>query len=432
MSSQSGIDSGYGSQPSTCSSSSSSNSTKPVRQLTRILKSGKSLCENLSEFDLPVSDAIICRFRNIQSQLEQPLLEYVQKTPGKYPAMAIRLMVLGVSAEQAKPHIVALVAQKQCKRVQKFFNKPSVQALIRPSDVTLPSFEILIYGRAPELKQANDDDINVLTPLNYGNHGFMSETFCGAPIIIRHPSGVEKRATFGGIIKIVDKHKDFRLYGLIAGHVVGESSKNRPTQPINDTISGGNDFILSESESDSEVDDDDDSDSDSRTSMDEIYQPPNEIGRYPENIATENMPEKVLRVHDAWSSAELGNLGIISRDSPQICGNFGKQRADVSTNLDWALIDMSKYAPNRLSPRSHGENKTTQFTTMGDLVMPLPGSTYPERKQSVFIISGSEGLKKGTISILPSRILLSPGKVFVDALVVNLDEGKGRPFIPVS
>ncbi|KAJ5885184.1 hypothetical protein N7495_009694 [Penicillium taxi] len=425
-------DSGYFTQSQTPdrnskqSSRSSSSAVDRFVAQTRMLRSGANHSEDLSEFDVPVEAVTISRFANIQPQIERALLKYVHKTPGKHRAMAIRLMVLGASAAQAKPHIVVLVTEEVYKRVRKFFDKTSVQSLVRPCDETLPSFEVLIYARPPEPKQAEHDDIDVLVPLINGGLGFNTDTFCGAPIIIRHPSGVEKIATFGGIIKAVDRNGEFKLYGLTAGHVVGDWDDYVSVESASDTGQNDDELLLSESDPDS------DSDLESNFEMSEIVEPVNKSEEITEDAAApSNEPEKVLILQDsltAWTSFEFGNVGVISKDSPQMNSQSSWQKEGGSAYFDWALIEISSYKPNHLRSRALSADGSSELvaSTSGDLVKPLAASTYRGVKKSVIVISGSEGPKRGTISALPSRILLGPGKEFIDALVVNLDGGKAR------
>ncbi|KAH8649062.1 hypothetical protein BX600DRAFT_474459 [Xylariales sp. PMI_506] len=428
---ESRTDSGYFTQTPTPdrnskqSSRSSSNAVDRLTTQTRVLRSSTNPLQELSEFDIQVDAATISRFSNIQPQIERALLKYVHKTPGKFRAMAIRLMVLGASAAQAKPHIVVLVAEEQYKRARKFFDKSSVQSLVRPRDETLPSFEVLIYARPPEQKQAEHDNIDVLIPMINGDLGFTTETFCGAPIIIRHLSGAEKRATFGGIIKVVDQHGNLKLYGLTAGHVVGDSDDYVSVQSSSDMNPRDDDLVLSDSEPESE------SESDTDCDVDELENLSNKSSKQSHDAATSwDQGDKVLMFQDsntAWSSVELRSMGMISKDSPQMHDQSDEQTPDVQAYLDWALIDMSTYKPNHLRPRARGFDDSTNpvQSTSGDLVKPLSKSSYKGVRRSVVVISGSEGPKRGTISALPSRILLGPGKEFVDTLVVNLDAGKG-------
>ncbi|RYP82364.1 hypothetical protein DL769_001689 [Monosporascus sp. CRB-8-3] len=395
------------------SSRSSSNAVDRTANQVRPGTSGTGPAQSLAEFDKHVDNDTISRFSHIQSQIEKPLLKYVCKFPGKYRSMAIRLMVLGTSESEAKPYIVVLAPEDQCKRVRKFFDKTSVRALCQPEDDTMPSFEVLVYGRPPEPKEG-DDDIDVLVPLINGNLGFTSDTYCGAPIIVRQPSGVEKRATFGGIVKAVSKNGDFKLYGLTAGHVVGDTDDDLSVQSITDTVAYSDELSISDSDSDSDAD----------GFVEEIQEAVVDAEFFDE-------PEKALALQDdgsaSWSSLELGNLGNISKEGLQVSPGDGKGRTWISgENFDWALIEMTDYKPNRLRPRSRTEDEGSHAvaSTTGDLVMPPPLSDYIGMKKSVVVISGSEGPKRGHISALPSRLLLHPGRKFVNSLVVHLEDNK--------
>ncbi|RYP11146.1 hypothetical protein DL764_000217 [Monosporascus ibericus] len=395
------------------SSRSSSNTVDRATNQVRLVSSGTGPVQSLAEFDKHVDDDAISRFSRIQSQIEKPLLKYVCKFSGKYRSMAIRLMVLGTSESEAKPYMVVLVPEDQCKRVRKFFEKSSVRALCQPVDETVPSFEVLVYGRPPEPKEG-DDDIDVLVPLINGNLGFTSDTYCGAPIIVRQPSGTEKRATFGGIVKAVSENGDFKLYGLTAGHVVADTDDDLSIQSASDTVAVFDDPSIFDSDSDSDTD----------GSVKEIQEAVEDVERSDE-------PEKVPALQDdsstSWSSLELGNFGSISKERPQLTPENGKVRTWISgENFDWALIEMTSYKPNRLRPRSRTKDEGSHAvaSTSGDLVMPPPLSEYIGIKKSVIVNSGSEGPKRGRISALPSRLLLHPGRKFVDSLVVNLEDNK--------
>ncbi|RYP04108.1 hypothetical protein DL765_010307 [Monosporascus sp. GIB2] len=414
-------DSGYATQSRTPernsnsqqSSRSTSNAVDRSANQVRPLLPRPGPAQSLAEFDKHVDNDTISRFSHIQSQIEKPLLKYVCKFPGKYRSMAIRLMVLGTSESEAKPYIVVLAPEDQCKRVRKFFDKSSVRTLCQPGDTTTPSFEVLVYGRPPEPKGA-DDNIDVLVPLINGSLGFTSDTYCGAPIIVRQPSGVEKRATFGGIVKAVSKNGGFKLYGLTAGHVVGDTDDDLSIQSATDTVAHSDDLSISDSDSDSDTD----------GSVEEIQEAV-------EDAELSDEPKKALALQDdsstSWSSLELGILGNISKESPQVSPGDGKDTTWIpGENFDWALVEMTSYKPNRLRPRSRTKDGGSHAvaSTSGDLVMPPPLSDYIGVKKSVVIMSGSEGPKRGHISALPSRLLLRPGRKFVNSLVVNLEEDK--------
>ncbi|PFH57467.1 hypothetical protein XA68_15030 [Ophiocordyceps unilateralis] len=115
--------------------------------------------DHVAEFNKMVDDAALSRFQDIHTQIENPLLSYIRsKRPGKqYRPIAVRLMVLGRSEEVAKPCIVILCPDKQAKVVRKFFKKEIVMDLCRPQDHSLPSFDVYVVVRPPEMKQPEQD-----------------------------------------------------------------------------------------------------------------------------------------------------------------------------------------------------------------------------------------------------------------------------------
>lgn len=216
----------------------------------------------LSEFDKTVDDAVIKRFTNVEMQIEQPMLRYISRFPAKkYRPMALRLMVLGTTEVDARPHIVVLCLPTQARRVRKFFDKESVRALCQPDDDTLPSFAVHIHPRAPETKGGDDDAIEVFVPIQ------ADATYCGAPIRVYLPSDVEKRATFGGIIKVVAQDRSVKLYGLTAGHILADDGPDETTlmSDISDEMSAESSFGVSDSDS---------KDDDSMSELDQACGPP--------------------------------------------------------------------------------------------------------------------------------------------------------------
>ncbi|KAH8658875.1 hypothetical protein BGZ61DRAFT_540393 [Ilyonectria robusta] len=367
---------------------------------------------DLAEFDKSVGDATRSHFNHMHSRLEEPLLAYIRnKIPGKkYRPIALRLMVLGRSEDDAKPCIVVLCPEQQSKRVRKFFDKDSVRTLCRPEDGTLPSFEVFVLGRPLETKQA-DEDINVLIPIIGESEGYTTETYCGAPIVIRQPSGVEKRGTFGGVVKTVWSNGDVKLYGLTVGHLLlGDLEDDLTLGTESDGAERSDDwgFELSDSESEAESDDSAEEEPDDETQplrvMDELQLPSADASA-------------------SWTVLELGKIGSISKDSPQNQSATTGANGEPKAYYDWALIDMVSYKPNRIRPRNlpHGEVQKDGAFKSGDLVIPASPSSS---RQSVVLVSGSAGLKRGSLSALPSRLLLGPGREFVDALVLNLDSDK--------
>ncbi|KAM0430908.1 hypothetical protein ACHAPT_005542 [Fusarium lateritium] len=385
---------------------------------------------DLAEFDKSVDDNTLSRFRHVHTQIEKPLLAYIRsKVPRRrYRPIALRLMILGRNEKDAKPCIVAFCPEEQCKRVRKFFDKSSVAALCQPQDDTVPSFDVFVLGRALETKHA-DEGADVFIPIIGGREGYTAETYCGAPIIIRRLSEMERRCTFGGIVRTVSLDGDTKLYGLTVGHVLSGDSDNGPTVLDNWVLQ------LADSESEDEQDEDEqdedeqdeDEPSDDKPDDEEPDEVTEEQPEETESLAT--MDDSQLASggnHDtsvSWASPELGKIGRIPKDSlhtQQVTADT--MCWDGGCYYDWALIEMEQHKPNRILPRklSDGEIQEEDVRS-GDLLMPVTPPCSSGKRQSVTLLSGSEGLKQGSLSPLPSRLLLDPGSAFVDTLVLTLD-----------
>ncbi|KAM6485840.1 hypothetical protein HDV62DRAFT_261237 [Trichoderma sp. SZMC 28011] len=382
----------------------------------RSVPSAPTPIAGFAEFDKSVDNATISRFRHVHSLLEKPLLEYLRSTIRKKQCpISIRLMVLGRSEDDAKPCIVVLCPEQQSKKVRKFFDKKSVRALRLPEDGQ-PSFEVFVVGREPETKQA-EGDIDVLIPIVDESEGYTSETYCGAPIVIRQASGVDKRCTFGGVIKASWSNGEIKLYGLTVGHILLDDLEDDLTAGTeSDQSRCSDDWIFELSDSDSE--------DESCDSADE------EQDHEAEPLCT--MDELPLAPPDAsssWAADELSKIGSISKDSPRYRSAATDTKYDEpEAYYDWALIDMISYKPNLIRPRkmSHDETHEGGIFNFRDheLMMPVLPSNGFGKRQPVVLISGSEGLKWGSLSALPSRLLLGPGRGFVDTLILNLDGNK--------
>ncbi|KAL6811630.1 hypothetical protein J3E69DRAFT_350045 [Trichoderma sp. SZMC 28015] len=401
-----------------------------------------------AEFDKSVDNATISRFHHVRSLLEKPLLEYIRSTiRKKHSPISIRLMVLGRSEDDAKPCIVVLCPEQQSNRVKKFFEKKSVRALRLPKDGQ-PSFEVFVIGRKPETKQAERDidadmplvfesgtaeilwrdmqqleakktagDIEVFIPIISESKGYTNETYCGAPIIIRQSSEVDKRCTFGGVIKAVWPNGEMRLYGITVGHILLNNLEDGLTASTESGQSRRSDnWIFEFSNSDSEDESCDSAEEEQNNEAEPLF-------------AMDELQLALPDANSSWTADELSNINSISKDSPRY------QSAATDTKNDepeayygWALIDMISYKPNLIRPwkMSHDEAQEGGVFSSGDhelVISASPSSSYG-KGQPVVLVSGSEGLKRGSLSALPSRLLLGPGKEFVDALILNLDNNK--------
>ncbi|KAJ4182445.1 hypothetical protein NW759_017126 [Fusarium solani] len=384
-------DSGYSTQPASPDdkvAESYQPKSTPVQNKARSVSLALIPLTDLAEFDKPVDDNTLSRFRHVHTQIEKPLLAYIRsKILGRrYRPIALRLMVLGRREDDARPCIVAFCPEEQRKRVRKFFDKSSVTALCQPEDDTLPSFEVLVLGRALQTKHTGQD-IDIFIPIIGDHEGYTDETYCGAPIIIRSPSAMDRRCTFGGIITTVSQDGDTKLYGLTVGHVLWGDSDSDLT--VGTTKEGAESLDISQLQL---------SDSESEDELDEVTEQ--------ELKGTSSLPAKDnprvalggdLDTSASWAAPKLGKIGCISEDS------LGTQVEDGGRYYDWALIEMEQQKPNRIRPRKLSDGKAQgESVRSGDLLMPVTPPCSNGKRQSVTILSGSEGLKRGYVVELRS------------------------------
>ncbi|KAH7125983.1 hypothetical protein EDB81DRAFT_951399 [Dactylonectria macrodidyma] len=311
-------------------------------------------------------------FRSLPSltELDIGVDEATLEVPGrKYRPIAMRLMVLGHSEEEAKACIVVLCLDQHFKRIKRFFDKTSVKTLCRPEDDTQPAFDVFVLGQPPQTKQA-DKTIAGLLPIVERNWRRASGTYCGSPIIFRHPSGVERLCTFSGMIQVVQMNGDIKFYGLTIGQVFfDESEDDLIIGTEKDEPSGDFDWEIQLSDSEGEH------------GFDCAYE---------EGVADGDGPGP--DTFHGWTAIEILSF------KPNIIGNTGLLR-DKTQN-----------------------SRASKFKTLQAPTSPL----IPGRKQPVILLSGSEGLKQGYLLGQPSRLLLAPGMVFVDTIILKLnDEDSG-------
>ncbi|KAK6851074.1 hypothetical protein PG995_009659 [Apiospora arundinis] len=370
----------------------------------------KENCQVIERFEVAFDQKIHDRFKVVHDCIEGPLLTDLFNSGARKCSMSIRLMALGPSRAEAKPHIVVFASQDHCKRIQKFFRRPTVRSIYKPSDPTIPCFGILVHGSSPE-KKSNESEMEVLAPRCDFHSPYSLSTFCGTPIMVRHPSGHEIRATLGGILQVDDENGNCELYGLTAGHVLddGEDESSLPSINLEDRRS---DESWADADSDSDPGLDSDSETDSSSSMlintDLLTAPKSDT----------QLPFEEPRV-DPWSLLPPRRLGSVKKlDNQTSNGVETPTKVDAIRNLDWALIELDSYSPNRIpaNPDSFKEGRELQAPCADDK------EGFGLR---AIMISGSERIKAGSISGLPSRLLLSPGTGFVDARIINLYGGKG-------
>lgn len=121
-----------------------------------------------------------------------------------------------------------------------------------------------------------------------------------------------------------------------------------------------------------------------------------------------------------WSFVESQKLG-------NILNMFKDYTEWKDQYLDWALftLDPTVYRPNLF----FSETKARKFQLTA-----ASGKSLPETGCHPVVIMGrpSQGFKSGSLSTMPTRVLLGPGKGFVDVYTLSLDTGSGKVAVSLS
>lgn len=334
------------------------------------------------------------RFNEIVPEVERLLLSHIKSSSRVFSKsarsgpMAIRLVVLGKSEDDAKEHIVVFCPAALYKRVQRFFNKEKVvKELCEPSDPAVPSFKVVVNGQAPRLR-ASLSEVQVFCATLEPSNG----TFCGRPISLVDDRGDVRYATFGGVVKVSNSNGS-KLYGLTTGHSLldWQDPETSADEPLS----------LAEEEAE-EVYSDDDASEGLLESED-----PSTRG-----VVTFNMRDKG-EASNSWAqgSEELGNISKF----PHIAEGSSRQF------FDWALFELNRYMPNLLvAAELSGNTKRPLNLKIGTITPDL-------LPQAVVMLGSSSGPKSGVLSILTGRIKIGPGESFTNAYMLALDDGLGTP-----
>ncbi|KAH6962646.1 hypothetical protein BKA56DRAFT_177024 [Ilyonectria sp. MPI-CAGE-AT-0026] len=388
--------------------------------------------KGLFEFKMDVAATKLARFREIVPEIERLLLNYLHSAKHFFEssvpikAIAIRYLVIGKEVSDAKDCLVVFCSTAQYKRIKRFFeNHKSAKALCEPPDLSAPCFRVIISPRPLNLtvgvehnrpqhnlaassnsatkvsdSELNQDRIDSASAIEVycSSDQLSQETLCGAPIRFFNGLGQVLHGTFGGIIKVVQSDGDFQLYGLTASH--GFLDWQPSSMSSNSGLATDKMYFDEETR---------------RLIQLEL---PDRMG---DEICSEDEDDEQEHQHSLigtdvegpiseWSFAESQKLGNIL--------NMFKDYTDWEDQyLDWALftLDPTVYRPNLFFSETKAQIQLTAVS----------GKSLPETGCLPVVIMGqpSQGSKSGSLSTMPTRVLLTPGKGFVDVYTLILDNG---------
>lgn len=215
-------------------------------------------------------------------------------------------------------------------------------------------------------------------------------TLCGTPIYLTHSSGVQSKATAGGLVKVVTNKGDTVIYGLTAGHPAADIEKAcEASESLGWEQAGkiGRRDLVTK-----------------RKNRDDL-----------DSLTTSlQAPALERRVHTSSM-----DIGVIVHSGYNITGGT----ASSEPCYDWALFETSEYHENQLP--KYGTSKM-RFMHVSTLV---PGCTG---NRQVYLISASAGVQEAQLLPEAGSILLGSCDAFVDTFMVRVLDPTGNFIWPMT
>lgn len=391
----------------------------------------------LKLFDQEIPQLIQHRFHDLHELFERPLCDYLIKAKVNPNPISIKLKVLGENEAIAKPWIVVLCNKTASKKIRHFFNQQHIKAQYQPSDSDslLPSFEVFVCKRPPRPMAGTEI---------YGDSNERA-TVCGRIIKVGEDHHF-RFATLGGVIKYVISEPNFSLfdrslsleaclgslyfpnmfqgsmsllkqtiliaklrvvkptgnvmlYGMTAGHVLAQ-------QPLGQESFDSFDICDDEDEEDEGF-----YSGEEEYELDDSFEGDEEV----QDLATTGG-----RSRTDSQSTQLGRLwpriGYASATS-----NEGTR---MGHDLDWALIEFDRpadYRPNILVYSDREDQAARNRPLMENGKFTEDGSS-----RSVFLLSGTGGVKSGMLSTSLSFLMMGSAKAFTKTYTLVLPHGSGK------
>lgn len=391
-------DSGYASRNSSCRSSKSSNPNEGSPVFILDGKRFRRKARKLQPYNKEIPQSTRDRFNALDELHERPLLDYLSrqrvidsltKRRRKFGPFSIsrKLKVLGETEATAKPRVVVFCDEADYKGVRNFYDQKHVIADYQGPhpDADLPSLEVIVHPRGPQLLAANDYPGIYASWANDDN----LETLCGQVIGVRESSEA-KIATLGGIIKIATSEDEFMLYGLTAGHVFQR-----------DVF--GND-------QDSELDSEGEDEGIELFCIEEMFELDLESFSGQDLETTPDSSSPSQRIELGNECPRVGHVVVTSSET-----------SDSKGDLDWALVeieDLSLFRPNLITEKGPGQRHLTK-RGLSEFI----SSPQPEANRAVLVLSGLGGIKEGLLSTYPSFIKLPSSDNFIKTYNLSLKNG---------
>ncbi|KAK0615682.1 hypothetical protein B0T17DRAFT_350785 [Bombardia bombarda] len=334
----------------------------------------------------PVSTA---RFREIAPEMERLLQKHMQKglallfqsskaKARKQMTMAIKLMTVGETIDDAKPAIVIFVHGDQTSNLQSMLKQPLVKQLCQPDDGITPSFDVVIVGESPR-KRALLQDVSVTWDSSQKG-GLV--TYCGVQIHLEAMGQGSVASTLGGVVKLAYASGNFMFVGMTAGHIL--------------------EGLLEEAES--------------------------------EELATNEA--EAIHVQEGFSKYTYRRLmgKLIYPPTEQAVDEDDLE--DLLPTRDWALFEMNSSNNNKIKPNllpvmqeREGLNRIADIRRRnnGYGMTTAPPESFPQTEPTPVVMiskAHTQSVMLGELSHVPGKVMFNPSKGFVEAYMLTLHSGE--------
>ncbi|KAK7946074.1 uncharacterized protein PG986_010395 [Apiospora aurea] len=289
--------------------------------------------------------------------------------------------MFGRSETDARLWMVICCEARPKKRVKRFFNTQQTRALRDSPERPNVDFKVYIEKSViPLARSVAQLPASLIRGFAHNNE------LCGAPLWLFNPeTSSARQVTLGGVLKVTTDGIN-QYFGMTAGHAVDEH-EDRITR-----IKMGAESASSGAES----------------SGSETASSPGEEDL---QIGSQIDPPRNQERENPWES----NSVILTIDK-------ATANPETGAYYDWALVDFGNL-PNHMDVYNEGARRVD-----GQRLLPLVPSIQDieDAQVSAVVVMSSEGPKPGTISFFPSKLLLGPGRAFVDTYIVHLDGPYGK------
>lgn len=326
------------------------------------------------------------RYREVVSRIGNLLIEHLRRTHDeglrKFP-LAVRLAMLGKSETDARLWMV--ICCRERLKTERFFSQRQTRELCEPQE--RPDLAIKVYISTPAVLLAR---VAAQLPVSAIRGFAHNNELCGAPLWIFNPeTSATRQVTLGGVLHVTSEGEQ-QYFGLTVGHAAEE---------------------LTRTGVDPELDTRSQTESDPSSTEGGGSEPRSRFGEEDFRIDSQNAPPQIRERDDPWDA----NSMMLTIDQ-------AIADPEAGTYLDWALVDLG-HMPNHMEVYNEGARRVD-----GQRLLPVvPSSQDIENAHgSAVVVLSPGGPKAGTISFLPSKLLLHPGQASADTYLVHLDDPYGK------